>query len=179
MRPSSTTTLSWYANKHMHKHPPLPKSYCKSNRRLASRLRSHSVRKNYRLARTAHQAAACSQNLTDCGAENATAIFYNSVAVHLSTDQTTNLESNICSTPGLLGGWRIAGHNNRVPSVSQQWAQSHLWPPWLWHLAGCCNLSASQPDSHIHNRGRSWHTLSLGLIVLHQRTVFVHVYMCA
>lgn len=38
-------------------------------------------------------------------------------------------------------------------TVSRQWAQNHLWPPWLWHLAGCCNLSASRPDSHTHNRG--------------------------
>lgn len=84
--------------------------------------------------------------------------------------------TNICTTPGLLGRLWMAGHDDSVPSVSQQWPQSRSWPQWLWHLAGCCNLSASLSDSHTKRGGQSSNKLPLGLIVLCHITVCVCVW---
>lgn len=163
----------------MHKRPPPPpppaKSHCNSNRRLVSRLRSHCER-NYTHGRHTELLRVPPPKKINGQPMPAKPLgHFLQIAGPFPRPRTSSLESrDICSAPDLLGkGFWIAGHNNRLPSVSRQWAQSHLRPPWLWHLAGRCNLSASQPDSHIHNRKRSWNTLPLNLAGLHGRTALL------
>lgn len=130
------TKLNSYPSLNTHKHRRWSSS--KSSRRLIQQLRWRGQYCGCVWARS----CCVSRKLTSNRAENV----YGLTDVCLQVECTGNPETNISTTTDLCRLW-MAGHGHRVPSVSRQWAQSRLWPQWLWHLAGCCNLSASQSDS--------------------------------